>query len=37
MPPLGTRLYLNLRTAHKIGLQPSRAAINLASEVFDEQ
>ncbi|MFC1512987.1 ABC transporter substrate-binding protein [Thermodesulfobacteriota bacterium] len=37
MPPLGTRLYLNLRTAHRIGLHPSRAAINLASEVFDEQ
>ncbi len=37
MPPLGTRLYLNLRTAHKIGLYPSLAAINMASEVFDDQ
>lgn len=37
MPPLGTRLYLNLRTAHKIGLQPSRAAINMASDVFEDQ
>ena len=37
MPSLGTRLYLNLRTAHKIGLQPSLAAINMASEVFGDQ
>ncbi|MDH5297840.1 MAG: hypothetical protein OEV91_02360 [Desulfobulbaceae bacterium] len=35
MPPLGTKIYLNLRTAEKIGLIPSRAAVNMASEVYD--
>ena len=34
MPPLGTKVYLNLRTAEKIGLHPSRAAVGMASEVF---
>ncbi len=37
MPPLGTKLYLNLRTADKIGLHPSRAAVDMASQVFDGQ
>jgi ABC-type uncharacterized transport system substrate-binding protein len=35
MQPLGTKIYLNLRTAEKVGLRPSRAAVNMATEVYD--
>lgn len=35
--PLGTKVYLNMRTAEKIGLTLSRAAISMASEVYNGQ
>lgn len=35
MPPLGTRLYLNMNAADKIGLTISQSAINMANEVIN--
>ena len=34
MPPLGTDLYLNMKTASKIGLVIDRSALDMASEVI---
>ncbi|MBU0730867.1 MAG: hypothetical protein KKA70_14110 [Proteobacteria bacterium] len=35
MPPLGTRLYLNLKTAAKIGFEVSPAVVDLATEIIE--
>ncbi len=36
MPPLGTRLLLNMKTARKIGLSVSQVAMDLANEIIDK-
>ena len=35
MPPLGTRLVLNAKTAEKIDLKLNRTAMDLASDIID--
>ncbi len=35
MPPIGTRLYINLKTANKIGLRISQNALDQATKVID--
>ena len=35
MPPIGTRLFINLKTANKIGLHISRNTLDQATEVID--
>lgn len=36
MPPIGTRLYINTRTAGRLGLQVSQNALDHAAEVVDQ-
>ncbi len=36
MPPLGTRLFLNVKTASKIGLVIEQYAMDMASEIIDK-
>jgi len=36
MPPIGTRLFINLKTANKIGLQISQNALDQATQVIDQ-
>jgi len=36
MPPIGTRLFINLKTANKIGLHISRNALDQATKVIDK-
>lgn len=36
MPPLGTRLVLNAKTAERIGLKLNRTALDIASDVIDK-
>ena len=36
MPPIGTRLFINLKTANKIGLHISQNALDQATEVIDK-
>ena len=35
MPPLGTKLVLNKKTADKIGLPLNRAILNVAGDIID--
>jgi hypothetical protein len=35
MPPLGTRLVLNAKTAEKINLRLNRIVMDLASDIID--
>ena len=35
MPPIGTRLFINVKTANKIGLQISRNALDQATKIID--
>lgn len=36
MPPLGTRLVLNAKTAERIGIEFHRTALDMASDVIDK-
>ncbi len=36
MPPLGTHLVLNIKTAEEIGLELDRAVLDMASEIIDK-
>ncbi len=36
MPPLGTRLYVNLKTARKIGITVSQPAMDMVNEIVDK-
>ena len=36
MPPIGTRLFINLKTADRIGLQISRQALDQATDIIDQ-
>lgn len=36
MPPLGTHLVLNIKTAEEIGLELNRAVLDMASEIIDK-